>query len=102
MITLEQLAEYVGVSSTSGAVSDALEAGQAIVLGWLGSEKESVPESILDRAILECSSELYQRRNSPQGILQVASFDGTPIRTPLDPMIRVYPLLKPFLAGGIA
>lgn len=61
-----------------------------------------VPAAIADRARLEVGSELYNRRNAPNGIAQFASPDGSAIRVARDPMVAAYPLLAPYLPLGFA
>lgn len=63
-----------------------------------------VPVIIIDRAITECASELFHRRNSPSGVnAQFVGLDGSsPARLARDPMTGAREILKPFLAGGFA
>ena len=62
----------------------------------------SVPLVIVNRAIIEVGSELYNRRQAPNGISQFAANDGSAIRVARDPMVAAYPILRPYLAGGFA
>lgn len=63
-----------------------------------------VPEAVLERAYLECASELYQRRSAPQGVSQFASPDGgtVPVSVGRDPMSGARLILQPYLPGGFA
>jgi len=62
-----------------------------------------VPADVLDRAKIECGSELYHRRSAPNGIAQFATLDGgSAIRVARDPMVAAIPLLQPFVGLGIA
>jgi hypothetical protein len=55
------------------------------------------------RAILECGSELFYRRNAPSGITQFATPDGqSAVRVARDPMVGAYPILAPYMAAGFA
>ena len=60
-----------------------------------------VPELIIDRSIFECASELYHRRNAPNGVAQFATFDGAPVRVARDPMVGAYPILNRYLVVGL-
>ena len=60
----------------------------------------AAPVEVVDRAVLETASELFHRRNAPNGVAQFASFDGAPIRVARDPMVGAYPLLNPYLVVG--
>lgn len=63
-----------------------------------------VPLAVLERAYLECASELYQRRSAPQGVSQFASPDGgtVPVSVGRDPMSGARLILAPYLPGGFA
>jgi hypothetical protein len=61
-----------------------------------------VPTSVLTRAYIECGSELFHRRSAPMGVSQFASADGTAVRVARDPLLGVYPLIRPYVGlGGI-
>jgi hypothetical protein len=59
----------------------------------------NVPTSVLKRCYLEAGSELYHRRNAPNGVAQFSTFDGAPIRVARDPLVGVYPLITRYLRG---
>ncbi|MBD8466794.1 hypothetical protein IFU30_10995 [Plantibacter sp. CFBP 8798] len=62
-----------------------------------------VPDSIVERATLEVGSELYHRRQAPNGIATFGGMDGgQAIRVARDPMVGAYPILAPFLGLGFA
>ncbi len=61
-----------------------------------------VPDPVVDRAVIEVGSELYNRRSAPNGISQFASPDGGAVRIARDPMVGARPLLAPFLGLGFA
>ena len=54
------------------------------------------PPNIMDRAILEVSSELFHRKNAPSGIQQFQP-DGVPVRLARDPMTGTYPMLHKYV-----
>lgn len=96
-----------GISGTLGAALVALAPGpfQPFAAQWLadaGGVVSSVPAAVLDRAYLEAGSELYHRRQAPNGIAQFATPDGNPVRVARDPLVGVYPLITPYLGGGFA
>jgi hypothetical protein len=47
------------------------------------------------------ASELFHRRNAPNGIAQFASMDGTAMRVSRDPLTSTYPLLNRYVLGGV-
>ena len=101
-VSAEELRDYVGASSTSD-VERSLDAATELLYTFLGSAAVSIPTSVLDSALLEVASELYNRKNTPSGVMQVAVMDGSaPVRTYRDPMTRAYPLLRPYVGGGFA
>jgi hypothetical protein len=62
-----------------------------------------VPVNVLTRCYLEAGSELYHRKNAPNGISQFATPDGTAgVRVARDPLVGVYPLVAPYMAAGFA
>lgn len=94
------LASYVGSQSSDSAfVQQCWEEAQALVTAYVGAQV--VPQSIQDRATLETGSELFHRRQAPNGIAQFASFDSTsPVRVARDPMVGAYPILNSFMVVG--
>jgi hypothetical protein len=62
-----------------------------------------VNADILNRAKIECGSELYHRRSAPNGVAQFATLDGgSAVRVARDPMIAAYPILVPYVGQGLA
>lgn len=61
-----------------------------------------VPEDVRSRAILEAASELFHRRQAPNGVSQFAAPDGGAIRIARDPMNAARAILAPFLPLGFA
>lgn len=95
------LQEYVGAPDSDAAfVEECWDEATALVNVFVGAE--TVPVAILDRAFLEVGSELYHRRQAPNGIAQFASMDGSPVRVARDPMLGAYPLLQRFMTPGLA
>lgn len=99
---IEQLRLYCGAPASDAMfVAECL--GQANELVTRFVRQASVPSMILDRAVIEVGSELFHRRQAPNGIAQFATMEGqSPIRVARDPMIAAYPILQPFTGVGIA
>lgn len=99
------LAEYVGAHESDAAyVEQCWDEADSLVTAYLGSIDPviAVPLAIQDRAILEVGSELYHRRNAPNGVAQFSTFDGAPVRVARDPMLGAYPLLQRYIGLGVA
>ena len=98
----EELRTYVGAPNSDDDFVDACW-HEAIELVTQFVDGVTVPATILNRAYLECGSELYHRRSAPNGISQFASIDGSAIRISRDPLIGAKKTLEPFLGlRGIA
>lgn len=97
------LKAYVGAHGTADDdfIDDCWHEAVALVATYAGSA--TIPAEVLNRAYLECGSELYHRRSAPNGVSQFASMDGgQAIRVARDPMVGVYPILRPYVGLGIA
>lgn len=104
-ITADSLGNYVGASSgDSEYVGQCFAEAGALVDNLITeSATKPVPVPIRDRCVLEAGSELFHRRQAPNGIAQFATPDGAaPVRVARDPLIGVYPILEPFLPLGFA
>lgn len=98
---LERAARYVNTTGDDEELADAL--GEAVVLVNTHIGAAIVPDTVRTRAYLEAVSELYHRRNAPSGVAQFATPDGAaPMRVARDPLVGVYPLLRPYVGLGIA
>lgn len=111
MITTDDLRTYVGASPTDDAfIGACLVTATSLIAAHCGVEVvggivagSTVPEPVLDRATLEVGSELFHRRQAPNGIAQFASPDGGQgVRVARDPMVAARPILAPFLPLGFA
>lgn len=97
----QQLANYVGASNDdSSYVEQCWTEAVTMVAQFVGAR--AVPEEIIIRSAIEVGSELYHRRNAPNGIAQFSTIDGSAIRVARDPMIGAYPILSRFVGPGIA
>lgn len=107
----ESVAAYVGAPDADDAyVCDVTGQAAVLVVGFIGragvreadgTGTGAVPWYIASRAIVEVASELYHRRNAPNGVAQFTGLEGSPVRVARDPMLGAYPLLTPFVGAGI-
>jgi hypothetical protein len=102
MAVYDDLKAYVGAPASDDAfVADCWTEASALVAKFVGTA--TVNADVLNRAKIECGSELYHRRSAPNGIAQFATLDGgSSVRVARDPMIAAYPLLVPYVGQGIA
>lgn len=98
-VTIQQFRDYVSTDEDSTFVTNCLVAGKALVDRYVGTA--TVVDHILDEAYLIASSELFYRRQSPQGVTQFATMDGNPVRAAKDPLNAVYPLIAPFVGYAV-
>jgi hypothetical protein len=100
-MTYEDLKTYVGAKDGSDAyVIACYEDATALVEAFIGTSV--VPASAKDRAILETGSELFHRKNAPNGLAQFQGFDGAaPVRIARDPMVGAYPILSRWMVLGL-
>lgn len=107
-ILVQRLTAYVKPSAHTTSEADSafiegcLEEAIALVDHRCGAAKEIVPLAALQRAYIEVGSELYNRKQAPNGISQFAAADGSAIRIARDPMVAAEPILRSFLPVGIA
>jgi hypothetical protein len=101
-LTTDELAAYTGANLSDDTFLEACLTEATMLVGrFVGTA--TVPAEIVDRATLEVSSELFHRRQAPNGIAQFATVDGvSPIRVARDPMVAAYPILTPWLGVGVA
>jgi len=97
-VTIEEFRSYIGTDENSTFVDECLTAGHALVTKFIGTA--TVPVTVHDNAVLMASSELFYRRQSPQGVTQFAAMDGNPIRAAKDPMNAARELLRPYTSYG--
>jgi hypothetical protein len=101
MAVYDALKAYVGAPDSDNTfVSACWDEAHALVDKFCGTVV--VPAVVLNRAKVECGSELYHRRSAPNGIAQFATLDGgSSVRVARDPLVGVYPLLQPYVGLGI-
>jgi hypothetical protein len=113
-VTALDLSGYVGAPSEDAAyVADCLATATALIDAYLRSQKDALVtladapvaaanRAIIDRAIKEVGAELYNRRDTKNGLSQFASTDGAAIRVARDPMIPGRAILAGIVGGGFA
>lgn len=102
-VTAADLLTYVNGSASDTTFAEGCLA-EAVELVSLYVGDAVVPESIRDRAVKEVGSELFHRRQAPNGIAQFATPDAAPLRVARDPMVGAYPILNrvPGVGVGLA
>lgn len=97
----QPLMDYVGASpSDDEFVALCWDESIALVTKFVGAA--TVDGDVLTRAYIECGSELFHRRNAPNGVAQFATLDGgSAIRVARDPMVGAYPILTPWVGLAI-
>lgn len=104
---IERLTRYVTPGARTVVDSDAAYIGECVdealaLVGRVIGTVTTVPGEIHDRAVIEAGSELYHRRQAPNGISQFATPEGAPMRVARDPMNAARAILSPFLPLGFA
>lgn len=104
MAVYDDLKAYVGAPDSDDTfVASCWTESTELVDLFCGIAVGDVPASVLQRATIECGSELFHRRSAPNGIAQFATLDGgSAVRVARDPMVGAYPLLTPYIGLGIA
>jgi hypothetical protein len=100
-----QLREYVTPDARHVAVDDVFVtacAREALALVGQLIGANVLPAAIRTRAIIEAGSELFHKRQAPNGISQYADPAGTPMRIARDPLNVARVILAPFLPMGFA
>lgn len=104
MAVYDDLKAYVGAPDADDAfVADCWTVAHRLVDTYCGTKLVDVDADVLQRAKIECGSELYHRRSAPNGVAQFATLDGgQAVRVARNPMIAAVPLLEPYIGMGIA
>lgn len=108
-VSEQDLADYVGATADD-YIGDCVGVADAMVTTFLAGhcligdddEPDGIPGDVVDRAVLEVGSELYHRKNAPNGVAQFATMDAPPIRIARDPMVAARPILAAYVLGGFA
>lgn len=102
-------ASYIGASIDDPMLARLLDVAEVLVSEFLTTFDEDgvaivseCPESIREHAVIQLTSELYSRRNNPNGVVWAPGGDSA-ARLSRDAMVSVLPLLLPYAASrGIA
>lgn len=94
-VDVAALRDYLGDGGQAKEESLAAVLAQAVDLVTMYVGSKEVPQVILDGAILETGSKLYQKRYTQAGTYGDAT--GVTVMAPRDPMITSYPLLDPYV-----
>ena len=90
------LKTYVGAKDDSDAfVQDCYSVALAQVNRYVGLA--TVPDALMQRAVLETGAALYQRRKASNNQAQGFVDGSTPVFAAKDPMNSVYALLRPYV-----
>lgn len=98
-VTLEQFKLYVGTKDATDYPQLCLTSGHQLVTNKV--KGYAVPAAIHDQAVLMVASELFHRRQAPNGITQFADATGQAIRISKDPMGAANAILLPYLGYAV-
>ncbi len=99
-ISVAELRGYIGSPEADDTfLEECIDSATALLDTYIDGAE--VPTAIYKQCELIVSGDLYQRRNSPQGLSQFAAMDGQPVRVPKDVLSGVYPLLNRFIEVGL-
>lgn len=97
------LAAYCHAAAGDAYVAQcANEAADMVALPVSKVAPATVPASVVGRAVLEVGKELFDRRQSRNGIAGLDGTDFAPMRIARDPMKAAMPYLQPYLGPAIA
>ena len=105
-MTAADLKDYLKASPVDDAfIESCYSQAESLVSGYIGNSV--VPDQAVQRAVLEVGAELFNRRDTRNGISsQFASGDGSGLRVRNDPLTPAYPYLRPYkgapFSGGAA
>jgi hypothetical protein len=105
MATSAQIASliaYVGARDSADDMFAGAKYDEAFALVDAYVSTNYVPPIVKEQAVLEVAAKLWVRKSAPLGVAQFDTLDGSPIPTPRDPMVTVYPTLDRFLPGGFS
>lgn len=94
-----EVAAWTGADPADPLLPRVLATAQVMVAEFLGVDgTHSCPDLVQDQAVLQLSSELLTRRNSPAGGA-VWGPDGSVVRLSRDVMLSVAPMLEAYGPG---
>ena len=70
---------------------------EAVALVTAAVGTATVPEVVLDRAVLDTAGNLFHQRSARLGIIGYDSVDASPVHVPLNPLRGAERILAPYL-----
>lgn len=101
-ITADQLAAFVNATDAASRqfVTECAIEAPALITPYLATEP---PASVLERAQLEVGADLFHRKKARNGVTAFDTADGgETVRINRDPLAAAWPIIRPYLAPGIA
>jgi hypothetical protein len=98
---LDWYVNAIGDDKPFAAESKAL--AQVLVNDFIGGQANpfKVPGEVVERAVLEVGADLYYRKASRNGVVQLDGVEPQLFRLNRDPMAAAYPLLRRYLVMGL-
>lgn len=98
---LEWYVQARGEDASYAAESEGV--ARQMVTDFIGGETNpyGVPESVVERAVLEVGADIYYRKASKNGVVTMQGVDPQLFRINRDPMASAYPLLRRYLVMGL-
>jgi|GEM_PF-2200596 len=98
---LDWYVNAIGDDKPFAAESDAL--ARVMVHDFIGGKANpfGVPSEVVERAVLEVGADLYYRKASRNGVVQLDGVEPQLYRLNRDPMAAAYPLLRRYLVMGL-
>lgn len=100
-VTEVDLAEHIGASEPE-AVARAFSVATSLVTHMVGDS--TVPDDVLDQALLEVGASVYRRNAEPTqaGAVSLMPDAPIPVRQPKDPRSVAGAILGPWIEAGFA
>lgn len=100
MVTVETFANYVGEtyagSDRQADLTRSLAVATALVANELANVFRPIPSVVVDQITLDVAMAVYQRSSNNNGQYETEAPNG-----PLDPLMRVKALMRPFRVTGV-
>lgn len=99
-VSANKLAAYLE-TTVDDYLTDCCNEALEMVSHYVGDNP--VPETVMQRAVVEAAAELWHRRAAPNGIKSFGDVDGgVTYRIARDPLNAVRTILKPYLPLGVS
>lgn len=100
--TIDRLAKYCQATAGDPYVAECAEEAADMVAEALVGAPRTPPASVVARAVLEVGKELFDRRQSRNGIAGFGETDFAPMRIARDPMKAAQPYLERYTGPALA